>query len=104
MRVSPNRLKKPEKASYYSRGGTHSPSKESEKEEESGGKHGRKQNFSKEATSILKRWLIENVEHPYLKAVDKTNLAQESGLTKKQVQNWFTNVRKVSVVDRLTTP
>ncbi len=44
----------------------------------------------------MKRWLIENVEHPYLKAVDKINLARDSGLTKKQVQNWFTNVRKVS--------
>ena len=33
----------------------------------------------------MKRWLIENVEHPYLKAVDKINLARESGLTKKQV-------------------
>jgi hypothetical protein len=74
-----------EKTGMYSRGGTHSPSRESEKEDESGGKHGRKQNFSKEATSVLKRWLIENVEHPYLKAVDKTSLAQESGLTKKQV-------------------
>lgn len=51
------------------------PSKLSEKEEEESSlsvKHGRKQNFSKEATQVLKRWLIEHVEHPYLKANDKT--------------------------------
>ena len=56
---------------------------------------GKKQNFSKEATSVLKKWLISHVEHPYLKNNDKLKLSKESGLTKKQVQNWFTNVRKV---------
>ena len=40
--------------------------------------------------------LIDNLNHPYLKASDKTYLAQTSGLTKKQVYNWFTNIRKVS--------
>lgn len=66
---------------FYSR--THTLSKDSEKEEESHGRHGRKVNFSKDATSVLKRWLIENVEHPYLKAVDKINLSRESGLSRK---------------------
>jgi hypothetical protein len=46
---------------------------------------GKKATFSKESTSYLKRWLLENVEHPYLKAVDKINLSRETGLTKKQV-------------------
>jgi len=40
---------------------------------------------SKQKTSTLKRWLIDNLNHPYLKASDKTYLAQTSGLTKKQV-------------------
>jgi len=43
----------------------------------------------------MKKWLIEHVEHPYLKANDKNALSRESGLSKRQVQNWFTNVRKV---------
>jgi hypothetical protein len=62
------------------------PSKESDRDEGSiMSKHGRKQNFSKESTSVLKKWLIEHVEHPYLKAADKNFLSKESGLTKKQV-------------------
>eukprot|EP00347_Sterkiella_histriomuscorum_P014705 403359865 len=83
-----------ERASFHSRADSQSPSKDSDKEEESGCRQGRKQNFSKESTQVLKRWLIENVEHPYLKAIDKNLLSRESGLTKKQVQNWFTNIRK----------
>lgn len=72
---------------------------ESEKDEGSKiSKPGRKTNFSKEATSILKKWLLEHVEHPYLKTVDKHALSKESGLTKKQVSNWFTNVRKVCLI------
>ena len=58
-------------------------------------KHGKKYNFPKEATGVLKKWLIEHVEHPYLKNNDKNQLSKDTGLTRKQVQNWFTNVRKV---------
>lgn len=74
------------------------PSRGSERgdaEKEHSVKQGRKQNFSKESTSIMKKWLIDHVEHPYLKANDKNALSRESGLNKRQVQNWFTNVRKV---------
>ena len=56
-----------------------------------GGKH------SKQQTAILKKWLKEHLENPYLKPEDKTVLSQKSGLSKKQVQNWFTNMRKVSI-------
>ena len=51
---------------------------------------------SKQATSVLKRWLLDHIQNPYLKPAEKTQLALASGLTKKQVQNWFTNIRKVS--------
>ena len=51
--------------------------------------------FTKESTSVLKKWLIDNIEDPYLKYSDKITLSRESGLTHKQIQNWFTNVRKV---------
>lgn len=49
----------------------------------------------KQATSVLKKWLIEHLQNPYLKPQEKAQLAEASGLTKRQVQNWFTNVRKV---------
>jgi Homeobox KN domain len=39
---------------------------------------------------------VDHLQNPYLKPNDKAHLAQASGLTKKQVQNWFTNIRKVS--------
>ena len=64
---------------------TRTYSNDSERDEESHGRMGKKATFSKEATSFLKRWLLENVEHPYLKAADKINLSRETGLTKKQV-------------------
>jgi Homeobox KN domain len=44
----------------------------------------------------LKKWLIDHIENPYLKYVDKIYLTKETGLDGKQIQNWFTNVRKVS--------
>lgn len=59
---------------FYHKNAT--PSKESDKDEGSRiSKHGRKINFSKEATSILKKWLLEHVEHPYLKTADKNTLS-----------------------------
>jgi hypothetical protein len=36
---------------------------------------------SKDSISILKKWLVDNIHHPYLKRKDKAELAQASGLT-----------------------
>jgi hypothetical protein len=44
----------------------------------------------------MKKWLIEHLDKPYLKKHDKQQLSLASGLTKKQVQVWFINIRKVS--------
>jgi hypothetical protein len=46
-------------------------------------KQGKKYNFPKEATAVLKKWLIEHVEHPYLKNNDKNQLSKDTGLTRK---------------------
>ena len=66
---------------------------EEEQEEEEGLKA--RQKFPSESTSALKKWLLENIENPYLKHADKIKLTRESGLTKLQIQNWFINIRKV---------
>lgn len=47
------------------------------------GKHSKRFHFSKEATAVLKKWLIEHIENPYLKYADKVNLSRDSGLTRK---------------------
>jgi hypothetical protein len=50
-----------------------------------------------ETTSVLKKWLLDHLENPYLQYLDKVNLSRETGLSRNQVQNWFINVRKVSI-------
>lgn len=50
--------------------------------------------FKKAQTKILQKWFLENIEHPYLKKDDKAMLADQTGLTKKQITGWFTNNRK----------
>ena len=53
-------------------------------------------NFSKRAVTILKSWLHEHLHNPYPTHKEKELLSKESGLSKKQIQNWFTNARKVN--------
>ena len=50
-----------------------------------------------ETTSVLKKWLLDHLDNPYLQYIDKVNLSRETGLSRNQVQNWFMNVRKVSI-------
>lgn len=54
-------------------------------------------NFPKRAVLILKQWLNEHLDNPYPTYKEKEALSKESGLTKRQIQNWFTNARKVIV-------
>jgi hypothetical protein len=39
----------------------------------------------KQATAVLKKWLVDHLQNPYLKPKEKTELAEASGLTKRQV-------------------
>ena len=50
--------------------------------------------FKKFQTKILQKWFLDNISHPYLKKDDKIQLANETGLSKKQITGWFTNNRK----------
>jgi hypothetical protein len=46
-----------------------------------------------QALQHLRAWLSDNKEHPYPTADTKRALAQECGITEKQVTTWFTNTR-----------
>ena len=50
--------------------------------------------FPKEAISILKKWLMENLDNPYPCEQSKQELASETGLNKFQISNWFINARR----------
>lgn len=52
-------------------------------------------NFAKRSVNILKNWLHLHLDNPYPTHKEKETLSQESGLSKRQIQNWFTNARKV---------
>ncbi|KAK4358541.1 hypothetical protein RND71_020770 [Anisodus tanguticus] len=45
------------------------------------------------AVSVLRAWLFEHFLHPYPKDSDKIMLAQQTGLRRSQVSNWFINAR-----------
>ena len=57
-----------------------------------------KSKLPRKATEILKKWFLNNINHPYPNMEVKNTLSQLTGLTKKQIQNWYTNCRKVSVI------
>ncbi|XP_041997207.1 BEL1-like homeodomain protein 1 isoform X2 [Salvia splendens] len=42
---------------------------------------------------VLRAWLFQHFLHPYPKDSDKVMLAQQAGLTRSQVSNWFINAR-----------
>jgi len=52
-----------------------------------------KTKIPKKALLILKNWLTEHFNDPYPNFKEKQRLSAESGITLKQVQNWFTNAR-----------
>lgn len=50
--------------------------------------------FPKETTDLLKQWLFAHTEHPYPTEEEKLLLAENTGLTVKQINYWFTNSRR----------
>jgi hypothetical protein len=51
-------------------------------------------NFDRRAILILQKWFLDNIEYPYANKAQNQELSNRTGLTKKQVQDWFTNIRK----------
>ncbi|XP_076800375.1 homeobox protein Meis1-like isoform X2 [Clavelina lepadiformis] len=50
--------------------------------------------FPKQATNIMRAWLFQNLTHPYPSEEQKKSLANQTGLTILQVNNWFINARR----------
>ncbi|XP_036071478.1 homeobox protein Meis1b isoform X1 [Oryzias melastigma] len=58
-------------------------------------KHNKKRGiFPKVATNIMRAWLFQHLTHPYPSEEQKKQLAQDTGLTILQVNNWFINARR----------
>jgi hypothetical protein len=53
-------------------------------------------NHQKDAVRLLKGWLLseDHADNPYPTDAEKTELMARTGLTKKQLCNWFVNARK----------
>jgi len=54
----------------------------------------KRQNFSREITNILMRWLIDHQDHPYPSEQEKAELGHLTGLTMSQISGWFINARR----------
>eukprot|EP00080_Pristionchus_pacificus_P020714 PDM80734.1 unc-62 [Pristionchus pacificus] len=59
-----------------------------------GGKRKVPKVFSKEAITKFRSWLFQHLSHPYPSEEQKKQLANETGLTILQVNNWFINARR----------
>jgi hypothetical protein len=58
-------------------------------------------NFPKRSIMSLRSWLYAHIDNPYPTHKEKEILGKECGLSKKQIQNWFTNARKVHTYNLL---
>ena len=61
------------------------------------GSHGNinnKRQFSRKGAKMLRHWFYQHQEWPYPTHEQKAELARDTGLTKKQVSDWFTNARR----------
>ena len=54
----------------------------------------RRGNLPKEVTEFLKGWLVDHKKHPYPSEKEKIQLANRTGLTVNQINNWFINARR----------
>ncbi|WZH45410.1 major facilitator superfamily domain-containing protein [Fusarium acuminatum] len=55
-------------------------------------KYGRR--LSLNSVRILNKWLSNNTHHPYPSVQDVEALERQSGLSRKQILNWFANARR----------
>jgi hypothetical protein len=53
----------------------------------------KRENFPKNAVALLECWLSQHKHDPYPTVAEKEQLSKETGLTYRQVGNWFINIR-----------
>ncbi|KAH8422395.1 homeobox domain-containing protein [Aspergillus melleus] len=56
------------------------------------------------AVKILNAWLSQHQQDPYPTSQEKHELEEQTGLSKIQITNWFTNARRRKMIGRLPTP
>ncbi|KAK1149704.1 hypothetical protein N8T08_005257 [Aspergillus melleus] len=56
------------------------------------------------AVKILNAWLSQHQQDPYPTGQEKHELEEQTGLSKTQIANWFTNARRRKMIGRLPTP
>jgi hypothetical protein len=49
--------------------------------------------ISEEARSFLLEWFNDHISHPYPTEEEKEEFSEKTGLTKKQIKDWFVNAR-----------
>lgn len=88
-----------------SRGGSNGPTPSATPREDTGGatrarsdSSGSKKYFEEGVYSVLHEWWAENIENPYPDREERDRLCKETGLTHKQLVDWFANRRKRSRV------
>ncbi|XP_071963762.1 homeobox protein Meis1-like isoform X2 [Antedon mediterranea] len=67
---------------------------EEDDDDRSKGRQKKRGIFPKSATNIMRAWLFQHLTHPYPSEEQKKQLAQDTGLTILQVNNWFINARR----------
>jgi len=50
--------------------------------------------FTQDASKVLRKWFFDHFSHPYPEKEEKERLCNETGLTAKQLNDWFSNWRK----------
>lgn len=50
--------------------------------------------FPKEATKVLKEWMLAHADHPYPTEEEKEYLIEQTGLNLGQISNWMANTRR----------
>ncbi|KAI9043108.1 uncharacterized protein KD926_004611 [Aspergillus affinis] len=62
------------------------------------------QRLSTHAVKVLNAWLNQHQHDPYPTRQDKHELEEQTGLSKTQIMNWFTNARRRRTIERIPTP
>ena len=68
----------------------------SDLEPEALSKNSSSKNLEQWKLNKLNKWIVDHGNNPYPTEKQKMDLATKLNLTKKQVNNWFINIRKVS--------